>query len=75
MRIGARESGFEGVDTHAGILRALMELEARRRGRRDISWVADGLRVSSRGKVLFFTGCLPYYSVVFRELGVDMLRP
>ena len=71
MRAGARESGFEGVDTHAGVLRALMELEARRSGRRDISWVADDLRVSSRGKVLFFTGCLPYYGVVFSELGVD----
>jgi Fe-S oxidoreductase len=67
----ARDGGNEGVDTHAGILHALMELEARRSDRRDISWIAEELKVAKKGKVLFFTGCLPYFGVVFRELGVD----
>ncbi len=71
LRTLARESGFEGVDTHAGILRAVMELEIERKERRDTSWVAEDARVSSKGKVLFYTGCLPYYGVVFKELGVD----
>jgi Fe-S oxidoreductase len=71
LRTHARESGFEGTDTHAGILRAVMELEIGRTGARDVSWVAEDADVSAKGTVLFYTGCLPYYGVVFKELGVD----
>jgi Fe-S oxidoreductase len=71
LRALARERGYRGTDTHAGILRAVMELEVTRENPRSTSWVAEDVDVTRRGKVLFYTGCLPYYGVVFRELGVD----
>jgi heterodisulfide reductase subunit D len=71
LREHARERGFEGTDTHAGVIRAVMDLDMSRQEPRDTSWVAEDVSVSSKGKVLFYTGCLPYYGVVFKDLGVD----
>ncbi len=70
-RVAARKDGHPGVDTHAGTVLAFMELQTKGAGERDLSWIADDLRTSRKGKVLFFTGCLPYFGVVFRDYGVD----
>ena len=71
MRTAARGAGGDGVDTHAGVLAAMMELQARQARGRDLSWISPDLRVGKRGKLLFFTGCLPYFNVVFGDMGVD----
>jgi Fe-S oxidoreductase len=69
-REDARTAGFLGVDTHAGTMHALQSLEATRESSRDLSWISSDVRVG-RGNVLFFTGCLPYFDVVFGDLDVD----
>jgi heterodisulfide reductase subunit D len=71
MRVAARGADGEGVDTHAGVLAAMMELQARRACERDLSWISPDLRVAKRGKLLFFTGCLPHLNIVFGDMGVD----
>ncbi len=70
-RVAAREGGWAGVDTHAGTILAFMELQTGAAGKRDLSWIAEGLRTSRKGGVLFYTGCLPYFGIVFRDYGVD----
>jgi heterodisulfide reductase subunit D len=70
-RVAAREGGYRGVDTHAGTVLALHELDAERRSKRELGWIAPDLKVAKKGSVLLFTGCLPYFDVVFRDLGVD----
>lgn len=71
MREEARGIGSKGTDTHAGVLRAIMNLEAARTTDRDLGWIADDVRVAKTGKVLLFAGCLPYFGVVFEHLGTD----
>ena len=70
-RVAARQVDDRGTETHAGVLAAMMELQARRAGDRDLSWIAPDVSVARRGKVLLFTGCLPHFGVVFSEMGVD----
>lgn len=70
-RVDAREAGYRGVDTHAGTVQALQALEATRSTRRDLGWIDPDLKVSRKGKLLFYAGCLPYFGVVFKDLGVD----
>lgn len=70
-RVAAREGGYRGVDTHAGTVLALHELDAERGSKRELGWIAPDLKVAKKGSVLLFTGCLPYFDVVFRDLGVD----
>jgi len=41
-RVAAREAGFEGVDTHAGVLRSIMELHAKGFRPRGASWLDGG---------------------------------
>lgn len=71
IRAAARVDGNEGVATHAGTLRALMELEIARASERDLSWISPDVSVARRGKVLFFAGCLPYFGVIFSDIGVN----
>jgi heterodisulfide reductase subunit D len=70
-RVAAREGGFRGIDTHAGTPLAMMELQTGKLPARNLGWIDEGLRVSKKGKVLFFTGCLPYFQVVFRDLDTN----
>jgi Fe-S oxidoreductase len=73
-RAAARGAGYRGTDTHAGTVLALHELDAARGSKRDLGWIAPDLRVARKGKLLFYTGCLPYFGVVFRDLGVDTVE-
>ncbi len=69
----ARARGFRGIDTHAGTVQALQALEAERSTRRDLGWIAPDLKASRKGPLLFYTGCLPYFDVVFKDLDVDTI--
>ena len=70
-RVAARRAGGEGIDTHAGVLAAMMELQASQPEDRDLGWISPDVSVARRGKVLFFTGCLPYFRVIFDDMGID----
>jgi heterodisulfide reductase subunit D len=82
-RIAAREAGFEGVDTHAGVLRSIMELHARGFRPRVANWLEGArgglhtepgtepvmpLATSKRGDDFYFVGCLPYFDIVFQNI-------
>jgi Fe-S oxidoreductase len=67
-RVEAREAGFEGVDTHAGVLRSIMELHAGGFRPAATGWLDPGLRTCAKGDDFYFVGCLPYFDVVFRNI-------
>ncbi len=69
-RVKAREAGFEGVDTHAGVLRSIMELHAKGFKPHGATWLDKGLRTRTKGDDFYFVGCLPYFDVVFRNIDV-----
>ena len=67
-RVAAREAGFEGVDSHAGVLRSIMELHAKGFKPRAASWLDPSLRTCTSGDDFYFAGCLPYFDVIFRNI-------
>jgi len=75
-RVAAREAGFEGVDTHAGVLRSIMELHSKGVRPHAASWLDDAagsgadtkLETAKKGEDFYFVGCLPYFDVVFTNI-------
>jgi len=64
----------EGACSHGGIIESisrLMSMEKINQNRLD--WL-DRSMVSDKSDVLFFTGCLPYFEVLFEEIEADPLN-
>ncbi|MFH0777652.1 MAG: (Fe-S)-binding protein [Candidatus Eisenbacteria bacterium] len=72
-RVAAREAGFEGVDTHAGVLRSIMELHAKGFKPRSSAWLDKSLKTAVTGDDFYFVGCLPYFDVIFRNIELASL--
>jgi Fe-S oxidoreductase len=39
-----------------------------------IDWIPEDAKVSERGEVLFYVGCLPYLDVIYKNIGADSLN-
>jgi Fe-S oxidoreductase len=75
LRSGAKRSGFDGKSCQAGALYSLyriMTVENLTQNRMD--WVEKDLKISSRGDILYFVGCVPYFDVIFSDLNLDTLE-
>ena len=68
----ARNDGLSGDCTHGEVIQTwgrMMtdpELDQNR-----LEWLDRDLRVSQDSEVLYFVGCLPYYQLQFKELGIE----
>jgi Fe-S oxidoreductase len=71
----ARSDGLSGDCTHGEVIQAwgqMMtdpDLDQNR-----LEWLDRDLRVSQDSEVLYFVGCLPYYQVQFKNLGIEGLE-
>jgi Fe-S oxidoreductase len=70
IRFMANYAGNKANETHGGIVQAmdqLMEDAALKQNR--LWWLEDDMKVhvDGKGEVLLFTGCSPYYDIIFRE--------
>jgi len=75
IRSVALEEKEKGVCAH-GELFSLMKLFtfSHEREQKRLNWVSEDLKVSEKGDILYFTGCLPYFDLVFRDLGVNTVE-
>lgn len=68
----ARNDGLSGDCTHGEVIQTWgrmmtdSELDQNR-----LEWLDRDLRVSQNSEVLYFVGCLPYYQLQFKELGIE----
>jgi heterodisulfide reductase subunit D len=69
-RIEARKTGVEGIYAHNAIMQQLMGIMGQSVQQNRTGWLRDGLKTATRGDDLYFVGCLPYFDVVFSDLGV-----
>ena len=69
-RVQAREAGVEGTYAHNAVMQELMGLMALPVKQNRTGWVTDDLRTAVRGEDFYFVGCLPYFDVIFADLGV-----
>lgn len=69
-RAEARRTGVEGTYAHNAVMQQLMAIMAGPVRQKRTGWVTGELRVADRGEDFYFVGCLPYFDVIFAELGV-----
>jgi Fe-S oxidoreductase len=75
VRAEARKSGNVGQCSQAGTLHLLMEMMANPKLKQDrISWVPKDAKISQKGDVLYFMGCLPYLDVIYSNIGANSLN-
>ena len=77
MRYLREEAGKRGIVpalSHHGMLQTVMELQTQGIEQKKTAWAKEAGKVSDeRGDVFYFVGCMPYFNVIFRDLGVDSL--
>jgi heterodisulfide reductase subunit D len=70
-----RVGGVKGHLSHGGALQGLMRMQgAPGLSQNRLDWITPDLRVSSRGEVLYFVGCLPYFDAFFSAMGVSQVK-
>jgi len=67
--------GITGNCAHEGVLLSLSRLMAREETIQNrLYWVPQEVEIAKTGEVLYFVGCLPYFNVVFDDIGVENIE-
>ncbi len=60
--------------THGGVLQSYMHMMARGDLQQErLGWLPEDIELAEGSETVFFTGCAPYFDVVFDEMGVHTL--
>jgi heterodisulfide reductase subunit D len=71
-RAKASDNGIVGNCSHEGVLYSLSRLMANPNSTQNrLGWVPQGAEFAKTGEILYWTGCLPYFDVVFDDIGVS----
>ncbi|MEO0050821.1 MAG: heterodisulfide reductase-related iron-sulfur binding cluster [candidate division WOR-3 bacterium] len=71
----AFNNGASPVKAHSGIVQTIIRMISENRHKqRRLDWLKSELKVRDKGETALFIGCLPYFDVLFRELGVQPLK-
>lgn len=73
MRNEAGTLGFEGIPSHNGMLQTITSLQTKAVRQNRTFWITDE-KVVEKGDVFYFTGCRPYFDVVFRYLEAGSIK-
>jgi Fe-S oxidoreductase len=73
MRAEAYRTSERGVYAHDGILQEIMRIQTMDVHQDRTGWIGGELRTSDDGEYLYFVGCLPYYDLIFADLGVPAI--
>lgn len=75
IRSGAQTQGFNGQCSHAGALQSLARIMTSQQLQQNrLEWVTGDMKIATEGNVLYFTGCAPYFDVLFSDLDVCTLE-
>lgn len=70
----ARQAGYQPLESHHGILQSLARFQIHPIRQRRIGWAEQAGKIRETGDVFYFVGCLPYFDVTFRYLGLSPLE-
>jgi len=73
MRAVAFQSGERGSYAHNGVLQEMMRIQTMSTRQDRTGWLTDEMQTSEDGEILYFTGCLPFFDVIFADLDVKVL--
>jgi len=68
-----KSRGYPGHLSHGGALQGLMRMQAAGGLKQHrLDWITPDLKIASRGEVLYFVGCIPYFDAFFKGMAVDL---
>jgi len=74
-RAKASANGIFGNCSHEGVLYSLSRLMADPETKQNrLDWIPQESEIAKTGEVLYFVGCLPYFNVVFDDIGVKHIE-
>ena len=74
-RAKASAKGISGNCSHEGVLFSLSRLMANPATKQNrMDWIPQQAEIAKTGDVLYFVGCLPYFNVVFDDIGVKSIE-
>ncbi len=73
-RIEARKAGREGLPTHDGVLKLMMELQTFACPQARTGWIPEEVKTSTEGEYLYWVGCLPHFDVIFKNYETNSLQ-
>lgn len=73
LREEAFKAGTTPLLSHHGMLQTIMELQTQGIHQKKTGWALEAGKVAEKGDTFFFVGCMPYFDVIFRDIGVDSL--
>ena len=72
LRVIAFNNRVQPALAHSGVMQMVGRIMARgTRKQRRSGWISPELKVTDQGDTALFTGCLPYFDVLFGELGIN----
>jgi heterodisulfide reductase subunit D len=69
-RTEARKVSVEGAYAHNAVMQQLMGIMSQSVKQNRTGWVTADLQTVKQGEDFYFVGCLPYFDVIFGDLGV-----
>lgn len=73
IREEAAKLGTSGTYAHHGMLQAIPQFQVQGVRENKTAWAREAGEVAETGDTYFFVGCMPYFQVIFRDIGVDSL--
>lgn len=71
VRFEAQRLGEEALCSHGGAAQSLMRImSSPGLNQRRMDWIAKNLITAETGEILYFVGCLPYFDILFSDIGV-----
>ena len=66
IRSNAFNSGYTSRCSQGGLMHSIQKIQSYKGITQNrLKWVSDDLKISTKGDVLYFTGCLPYFEDLF----------
>jgi Fe-S oxidoreductase len=71
----AQQLGEDAICSHGGAAQSFMrimtspELKQKR-----MDWIDEDLKITDKGEVLYFVGCLPHYDVLLHDIGIQTVE-
>jgi len=74
IRNAAQKNDHEAVCSHGGAFQSLMRIMTNDKLQQNrMEWIPSSAKIKTKGDILYFVGCLPYFDAFFSDIGVKTL--
>jgi len=75
IRLEAQKLGEEAICSHGGAAQSLMRImTSPNLMPKRMDWIDKNLKSGNSDEVLYFVGCLPYFDILFSDIGIEATK-